>query len=219
MKPAVVLDLDGTLVDTALDIGAALSGVLEEDGFAPASEAEVRSWVGDGGAVLLRRAFRARGRGLGAEEVGPRLARFRDLYAARPLQRSVPYPGMVEAVQALRAAGYPLAVCTNKPRLHTDLVLDGLDLRRWFDAVVAGDDLPVRKPHPEHLWAAVRGAGAVTGVLVGDGPADLGAAKAAELQFVAVTWGYGPASLQEEAAAVCPSAGALLEIVGRLGVP
>lgn len=147
---AVVFDLDGTLCDSVPDLTASLNRVLEEQGRPPLPAAVVRKLVGDGAAVLVRRALAEFG-GLPPEGAEPHIRRFLDIYEAAPGSRTTLYPGVAEALARLSAAGAVLGVCTNKPLRATQRLLADLGIAGRFGAVVGGDSFPTRKPSPEPL--------------------------------------------------------------------
>ena len=103
-----------------------------------------------------------------------------------------PFPGAVSALETLRAQGARLAVCTNKPTALSNALLRALDLDRLFEAVVGPDNAPAAKPDPRHLEAAVVAAGGslARALMVGDAATDAGAARAARVPLVLVTFGY-----------------------------
>ncbi len=194
---AVLFDLDGTLIDSLPDLAAAVNRLLAEEGRAPLPPDEVKVMVGDGAGTLVARAFAARG-GLPGPDVAPYLARFLADYEPRAAEMTRPWPGVVETLQRLKAAGLKLAVCTNKPSRATGEILAALGLAEYFDAVVGGDDAPALKPDPAHLHETLRrlSAAADEAVMVGDSANDVLAAKAAGVPAVVVSFGYcrGPAA-------------------------
>lgn len=188
-----MFDLDGTLVDSLRDLHESLGEVLASRGRRPPSPDEVRAMVGDGARRLVEKALVATG-GLPDVAVTDAIAReFLEVYSARPSRYTAPYDGMIEVVDALRGRGLKLGVCTNKPRAATLAILDATGLARRFDAVVAGDDVPRRKPDPAHVLAACAALGLSAGevAMVGDGPHDLLAAAGAGARPIGVRWGYG----------------------------
>ncbi|MDF3070887.1 MAG: putative phosphoglycolate phosphatase [Polyangiaceae bacterium] len=183
---AVIFDLDGTLVDSRRDIAEAANHALEKSGRARLSHAELESYVGDGAPLLLARAARL-------DVSDPRTAAlvtdFLDYYAAHPVDHTEVMPGTLEALDAL--ADLALGVCTNKPRITSVAVLEGLGLAARFHSVVAGDDLPERKPHPSMVQEAARKLGVSVSevVMVGDGPQDIESGRAAGARTVGVRGG------------------------------
>jgi phosphoglycolate phosphatase len=185
----LVFDLDGTLVDSSQDLADSVNALLEELG-APALPADaVTGMVGDGAAVLVRRALVKAG-----VEVNPRqaLERFLDHYDTRLLATTQPYVGMVDTLEALRPT-YSLAVLTNKPAAASMRLLEGLDLLKYFPEVIGGDTPFGRKPDPAALLALMSRAGATpdTTLLVGDSPVDLATAQRAEARVCLARYGFG----------------------------
>lgn len=184
-----MFDLDGTLVDSHRDIANSANALVEELGGRPLSDAEVVAMVGEGAALLVRRALSAAGL---EPEAPDALDRFLAIYDGRLLDNTVPYEGTVPMLERL-AARVPLAVLTNKPQRHTDRILEGLGLRRFFGGVIGGDTAFGRKPDPAallHLAAAARVAPADT-LMVGDSPIDLHTARAAGTRICLVRYGFG----------------------------
>jgi phosphoglycolate phosphatase len=194
VRPAIVFDLDGTLVDSAPDIAAALSRVLQEAGGPGIDLPTVRDLIGDGARVLVERALRSTG---GPGDVSALLSRFLVVYADAACEQTRLHEGVDECLRGLAERGHPLAVCTNKPLLHTHIILDRLALTSWFPVVVGGDSLPVKKPDPAPLRLALSRLGAAQGVLVGDSATDLGTARAAGLPCLLLRHGYSRVSVDE----------------------
>ena len=187
---AVVFDLDGTLVDSAPAIREIAARLLDELGAAPLTLDETRAFIGSGAAVFTRRALAARGLPDDEAAAAAAHARFEALYAAAPGEANRPFPGAEEALDAMAAAGLPLGLCTNKPLAPTRNVLDALGWADRFGAVIAGDSLPVRKPDPAALRAALDGLGAGDALYVGDSETDEATARAAGLPFALHVHGY-----------------------------
>lgn len=189
---ALLFDLDGTLVETAPDLCAALNHCLELAGRPQVSVGEVRHMVGDGARALLRRGLTAAGAAPAEAEVERWFGALLDHYREHVADSSHAFEGVVETLDAMRAAGARHAVCTNKPILHARGLLDALDLARRFEVVLGGDSLAVRKPHPRHLLAALEALGVAPAraAMVGDSANDVAAARAAGLPVVLVSFGY-----------------------------
>lgn len=185
-----MFDLDGTLVDSAPDIHAALNRALRARGLAPYSIEEVKAMIGDGTKALIERALAGRGR--------PFDAACHDEFVADEDIRSARltglFPGIAEALAALEASGWRLAVCTNKPESAAQGLLASLGLCGRFAAIGGGDSFPVRKPDPQHLLATLAAAGgeARDAVMVGDHRNDVQAAAGCGVPCIFVGWGYGP---------------------------
>ena len=187
----IVFDLDGTLIDSAPDIQAAVNDVLATQGVEPLSLTQIRSFIGGGVELLWQRVLRA-------TELDPALydellALFMKGYeTATGLTRI--YPGVPEALQLLGGRGHPLGVCTNKPLVPAQAVLSDMDLAAHFNQVIGGDSLPWKKPHTAPLDAAFAGLGcapgAARGVYVGDSEFDASCAAALQVPFLLVTQGY-----------------------------
>lgn len=189
MTLAVVFDLDGTLIDSAPDIHAAANRLLEGEGLAPLPFEAVRAMIGRGVPWLMGQLLAAAGQAADADRVARMAARYVDGFeAAVTLTR--PYPGVQAALDRLAADGHPMAICTNKPMLATRAVLRHLGLDGYFAAVIAGDSLAERKPHPAPLRAAVAALGGGPAVYVGDHEVDAETAAGAGVPFLLFTEGY-----------------------------
>jgi phosphoglycolate phosphatase len=186
----LVFDLDGTLIDSAPDLRAALNEMLRERGHAPLSLPQVRRMVGDGASALVARALEASG--IGPVRAASALPRFLQLYEAGAVRLTRPYPGVPQTLAVLRQRGYRTAICTNKPQHATHTVLDGLGLSPLFDGVAGGDRFAVKKPDPGHLSGLIDslGARAEAAAMVGDSEIDAAAAHAAGLPLVLMRYGY-----------------------------
>ena len=214
----VAFDLDGTLADTAFDLAAALNhtlGVLGRPGVEPES---VRHLVGHGAKALLRKALAEHGE----PEIEPLVERgfpiYIDYYAANICDGTRLFPGLEQAIEALAARGVAFAICTNKPARLTDLLLDALGWRDRFAAIVAADTLPVKKPDPLPLREAIARAGGGRAAYVGDSIVDAETARAAEIPFVAVSFGFSDRPVAELGAdAVIDSYAELVGALERLG--
>ncbi|MDH3661903.1 MAG: phosphoglycolate phosphatase [Alphaproteobacteria bacterium] len=189
---AVVFDLDGTLVDTAPDILSYLNEMLAELGRPGLDLERARPMIGDGVRRLLIRGLEASGGVPDGLDIDRLFDRYLERYSAEPARSSRPYPGMVDSLSALTGAGLRLGVCTNKPQLPTDRLLNALDLDRHFGAVLGGDALPTKKPDPAHLLAVLErlNVDPVRAALIGDSVTDLKTARAAGTRCMLVSFGY-----------------------------
>ncbi|MDR6855115.1 HAD-IA family hydrolase [Variovorax guangxiensis] len=198
---AIAFDLDGTLVDSAPDIRHALNAALEEAGLPHFDLDTVRAWIGDGPDALIACALC--GHGLDADEAAR--ARLRKAFdaatLAAPLQSGSVFHGIAELVAGL-ARRLPLVVVTNKPTPLARAVLDAAGLLPFLSAVHGADAAAQRKPAPFLLRAAAHRLGVAPErlLMVGDGPADVLAARAAGCPAALVAWGYGECAAAAAAA-------------------
>ncbi len=189
----IVFDLDGTLVDTAPDVTRAVNYALRRVGCRPVAQTQVRALLGRGSKALIATALESVGRPAQSDsEISALLRPFLEFYSANIAVESRPFPGAVEALSVLRRGGAQMAICTNKFEAMSRKLIAALRLEAYFDANLGGDSLPVRKPDPGHLLAAIAQAGGTpdSAVLIGDSRADAGAAKAAGVPVVLVGFGY-----------------------------
>jgi phosphoglycolate phosphatase len=198
---AVVLDLDGTLLDTADDLAVAANGMLQDLGLKPLQEAVIRNYIGKGLQNLITRCLAdATGRTPSPAEVEQALAVFEPHYEQNLCVRTRPYPGVVEGLEALQGLGLPLACVTNKAERFTRPLLAQAGLACYFDLVLGGDTLPRKKPDPMPLLHAAQHFGVAPGelLLVGDSPNDTRAARAAGCPVVCVPYGYNEGTEVQE---------------------
>jgi len=192
-RRCAVFDLDGTLVDSAPDIHAALDRLMARRRLPGFARAEVVGMIGDGVRVLLERAHAARG--ITLDEAS--FDHFMTDYEANAAVLTQPFAGIPELLSALQASGWRLAVCTNKPEAAARVLLSDLGLDRHFSALGGGDSFPMRKPDPGHLRATLAAAGAAPedAVMIGDHRNDIEAARDAGVRAIFAGWGYGPHSM------------------------
>ena len=194
MTRGVLIDLDGTLIDTAPDIAAAANATLADLGCAALEIEQVRSFIGEGIAVLVRRSLAARMSASEVEEkLAPALEHFERYYESANGRYSSLYPGVAEALRSMRGLGLKIGCVTNKVLRFAEPLLAHFGLLQSLDALVAGDSTPAKKPDPAPVLEACRRLGIPPHecVLIGDSGHDAHAARAAGLRFVAVTYGYG----------------------------
>ena len=185
-----LFDLDGTLVDTAPDINAALNHALTRHAAEPVDEALTRHWVGHGARALVAEAIRDQG--LEEDLAEPLFESFLEYYQGHLSVLSAPYPSVVDTLQMLKEAGAGLAVVTNKLTLFTEPLLAELEIADFFDAIVCGDTTENPKPAPDMALtscAALR-VEPQHALFVGDSAADVGCARAAGCPVVVVRDGY-----------------------------
>jgi phosphoglycolate phosphatase len=195
----IAFDLDGTLVDSAPDMHAAANRTLTRAGRAEITLGQTRQFIGDGVPRFVERAVEATGPVLAGAPLAAITADFIADYEQNASTLTRPYPEVVETLQALRARGHRLAVCTNKPQTASDNLLRDLDLAKYFELVGAGDRYPVRKPDPGHLLGLLAELEVAPGaaLMVGDNENDAETARAAGVRFVLVPYGYARAPLEE----------------------
>jgi phosphoglycolate phosphatase len=187
--PAVIFDLDGTLIDSAPAIFAVSNAVLAGLGLPALTLPQVRSFVGKGVPNLVRQLLAASGE----DPDGPLFQRVETALVARyetEVEGNAPYPGVADALVRLAAGGCRLAVCTNKPLRPAEAALAHVGLRDVFDHVLGGDSLPTRKPDPAMLHASHARLGGGPMIYVGDSEIDAETAVNARVPFVLYTEGY-----------------------------
>lgn len=189
----VAFDLDGTLVDTAADIAAAVNGMRQGLGMPAQDPAAIAQWIGDGAERLVHRALTGRLDGVAPAELFNRaFPSFLTHYGRGLSDRSRPFPGAQAVLAALRGQGLKLCCVTNKPEAFTLPLLQRLDLAHYFDLIISGDSLPQRKPDPLPLLHALSRLRVPPerAVLVGDSANDLLAGRAAGFAVICVSYGY-----------------------------
>lgn len=188
---AVFIDLDGTLLDTAPDLAAAADAMLAEIGRAPLGEARVTTFIGKGLANLVKRCLQE-----SAEPSETEHANALEIYLRHYGQlnglRTTIYAGVREGLEKLRGMGLALACVTNKAERFTLPLLAMKQLAGYFDAVVSGDSLPQRKPHPAQIFHLCNRLGVTPPqtLLIGDSINDVQAARAAGCRIFLVPYGY-----------------------------
>ena len=184
----VVFDLDGTLIDSRRDLTASANALVVERGGTALDEDAVARMVGEGAALLVRRALTAAGLPVTDADV----ARFLELYGERMLETTRPYRGMRAALEAIRDDA-TLAVLTNKPLAPAVQLLEALDLAPLFATTVGGDGPHPRKPDPSSLRALMvrHGTGPDRTVMVGDTRIDFETARAAGTHLCLARYGFG----------------------------
>ena len=198
----VGFDLDGTLLDTSGDLAAAVNYAIATDGRPPFPVDAIRPFVGKGAKVMLERALTASG-GYDDALLARMLPTLLDYYEQNLAIHSVPYPGLMGAMEALDRAGVKLAICTNKAERFTIPLLHQIGLSERFVSVIGGDTLGVAKPDPAPIHEMIARAGGGRTIFLGDTINDIAGARNAGIPSVAVSFGFldGPVE-QLEADAV-----------------
>lgn len=193
MTFAIIFDLDGTLIDSAPDIAAAVNRDLCTRGWPEQKVAFVEQFIGYGSRKLLVDLFTEIGHPTDEQTLAQAHQSYLDNYRAAPAERTRFFPYVREDLAALSRAGVRLGLCTNKPHDMTRRVLDALGLASLFEVAIGADAVPACKPDPGHLWAVAEQMGLGRGdfVYVGDTQVDQMTARAADVPFFAVPWGGG----------------------------
>jgi phosphoglycolate phosphatase len=193
LTPAlVVFDLDGTLLDTHVDLVDSLNHAIAALDLEPVTYDDLTHLVGHGAKVMIERACKLRGHTLAPEALPPLLERFIAHYSEMMPGATRPYPGLIAVLDTLKAKGYRLAVCTNKLEGLAVTLLRKLDLADYFDAITGGDTFTVRKPDALHLTGTIERAGGTIArsIMIGDSFNDIAVAKNARVPSIAVSFGY-----------------------------
>jgi phosphoglycolate phosphatase len=193
----ILFDLDGTLIETAPEIGDAVNDTLTGLGHPTVSQQAVNDWIGHGTRELLIQALaqvlKTSTQQVREAEAFPAIeAEFGQHYQRRCGTRSHLYPHVRETLQALRTAGVKLVVMTNKEGRYTQTVLDAHDLAPMFDRVISGDTLPVKKPNPAGITDCLKqfGLSSDRALFVGDSSIDVATARNAGIAVWALPYGY-----------------------------
>jgi phosphoglycolate phosphatase len=187
----IVFDIDGTLIDTAPDLTNALNHVLSARGHHPVAPEVVRAAAGRGARAMIEEALRL---ARVEDDVDGMLAGFLAHYEANIATETRPFPGALEALDRLAAAGARLAVCTNKRERLTRMLLQALEIEDYFAALAGRDTFPVSKPDPGHLLGVIATADGdpSRALIVGDSAVDIHTAQGAHVPSILVSFGYAP---------------------------
>jgi phosphoglycolate phosphatase len=196
---AVVFDLDGTLIDTAPDLWRATNHILASLGRRPITLKDVRAFVGHGARALIARGLAATGDGADRQTTEKLFAEFVHYYGEHIAEGSEAFPGAVPLLDRLKEQGFRLGVCTNKLEGLSVRLLEALDLRKYFDAVVGPDTIGLAKPDPSSYRETLRRMKRkiARSVLIGDSETDVLTARAAGVPVIGVTFGYTPRPVAE----------------------
>lgn len=189
----VLIDVDGTLVDSVPDLTFCVDAMMERLDLPPRGETKVRQWVGNGVERLIKRALLDSLEGEPEESLYQKAEPiFLELYKENTSKRSRLYPGVKEGLSWLKSQGYRLGSVTNKAAQFTHPLLKDLGIIDYFEIIVSGDTLPEKKPHPAPLLHAARffGIAPEKALMVGDSISDVKAARAAGFQIICLSYGY-----------------------------
>jgi len=222
MRPdqiSVLFDLDGTLIDSSEDLARAANSMLCSLGSPSVSLSDVEGWIGHGLPQLINRCLTLEFDGVAPKEQFEQgIDLFRRAYLETGFTKTRLLPGAFSLLAALQEEGYKIGLVTNKDLIPTKAVLKHLELDPFFDVVVCGDSLSVKKPHPEPLLHAIRVLGSMGAWMVGDSETDARSSLAAGIEFIVVEGGYGHDGRLEDLpgppALVIESLDSLLQIEG-----
>ncbi|MEZ5839446.1 MAG: phosphoglycolate phosphatase [Hyphomicrobiales bacterium] len=191
-RPLAVFDLDGTLIETAGDLMATLNHILAAEGLRTVALAEAREMIGDGAKAMLQKGFKANDTALDGERLERLFADFLTHYSANIANESFAFPGVVDLLDRLDAAGILAAVCTNKPEAMSKQLLAELGLAERFAIIAGPETFGARKPDPRHLTETIRAVGGApeSAVMIGDSRNDIDAARGAGVPVIVVDFGY-----------------------------
>ncbi|HLK69662.1 MAG TPA: HAD-IA family hydrolase [Bryobacteraceae bacterium] len=194
----LIFDLDGTLIDSRLDLANAVNATRAHMGMARLENERVYSYVGNGAPVLIRRSL---GDQATEAEVQEGLEFFLEYYREHDLDYTTLYPGVIEALDRLRAASKKMAVLTNKPVRMSRSIVEGLGVGGHFFQVYGGNSFEFKKPHPIGVEALCKEAGVGSGaaMMVGDSSVDVQTARNAGIRCCGVTYGFQPETLVDPA--------------------
>jgi phosphoglycolate phosphatase len=192
----LIFDLDGTLIDSKLDLVHAVNATRRHMGMEPLADDTVASYVGNGAPVLIRRVLGDQASDAQVEEA---LEYFLQYYRDHKLDYTTLYPGVAESLDRLQSAGVQMAVLTNKPVNISQAIVDGLGVRDRFRRVYGGNSFDYKKPNPIGIEKLIEECGADRGrtMMVGDSSVDILTARNAQVRACGVTYGFQPETLAE----------------------
>jgi phosphoglycolate phosphatase len=191
--------LDGTLVDTAADLAAAVNRALKALGRAAVPVDVVKTMIGGGFPNLINKALEHTGGPLPADQLGPFVEKARIDYEAHVADTSKPCPGVMEALRTLSMRGVLMAVCTNKPQAASKKLLAALGIEKYMPVLVGGDSMPMRKPHPNVAQEVLKrlNTTADSAVVVGDSETDVNLARGANMPVILIEGGYSTTPVKQ----------------------
>jgi len=194
-QPTLIFDLDGTLVDTAPDLLGAMNAVLTQQGRQPVDPETLRHMVGFGAASLIRQAMAATGDPVAEDRLPKLVDDFVVHYGAHIADASVPFPGVIETLTALKTQDVKMGVLTNKPHELALPLLDALDLSKFFGAIHGAGRFSYVKPDPRvfhHVVEELTGDPNAPALMIGDSTTDAKTARAANVPVILLSYGYTP---------------------------
>ncbi len=189
---SICFDLDGTLVDTADDLIAAMNYALKANRINEIETKLIRPLIGEGARAMIVEALRLNASDLEENEINKLWQIMVSFYAENIAVYSRPFEGALPAIEKLKNRGHTLSICTNKTKDLTQTLLDTLELTPYFDAITCGDSFEFKKPDPRHLFETIKLTKAETNnaIMIGDSNTDILTAKNANLPVIGVEWGY-----------------------------
>jgi phosphoglycolate phosphatase len=192
MSPALIFDLDGTLVDTAPDLLGALNAILQQEGRPPVNHADLRHLVGFGARTMMIEAFKMTGAPMDDTRLPALIDDFIAHYRKHIAVVSRPFPGVESTLAALKTDGARMGVLTNKPQELTDLLLRAVNLASYFNAIHGAGRLGYNKPDARVFHHVVEELGGGPALMIGDSATDVATARAAGVKVILVSYGYTP---------------------------
>ena len=198
MLPAIIFDLDGTLIDSAPDLGNALNKTLNEIDRPELELSLIRNLVGDGAVALIKRGLEASG-GIQGHDIEALRSRFLDIYDEILLENTKLFPRALNSLNQLKNSGFPLAICTNKPEKPAKRILEGLKIENLFQVITGGDTFNFRKPAPRHLIKTIENTSRDKNfaIMIGDSENDISPAIKIKIPSIAVSFGYSNKKIED----------------------
>jgi phosphoglycolate phosphatase len=192
MSPALIFDLDGTLVDTAPDLLGALNAVLLRENRRPVDHAALRHLVGFGARTMMIEAFKMTGQPMDEARAPALVDAFIAHYEKHIAVASIPFPGVRETLAHWQAAGARMGVLTNKPQQLTELLIPAVGLAKYFKAIHGAGRYSYNKPDARVFHHVTEELGGGPALMIGDSATDVATARAANAKVILVSYGYSP---------------------------
>jgi phosphoglycolate phosphatase len=189
---SIILDLDGTLVNTVPDVLLSLNYTLATFGRPTIEESEISGLIGNGARFLMENAFTKSHIPYTRFDIDAALACYLKYYSQNPVVATCIYPHVIDVLDQLSATGVTLSICTNKPGVITRVLLQELKLAHYFAIVLCGDEVSYPKPNAQHIFDVINRTNGklAEAVLIGDSLVDKICAENAGIPFVGVSYGY-----------------------------